>query len=292
MVIIIVAFCLLIFITYSLMEAYYLVHSLSHPAIRKHLIGINNTLVSNKKFDFKSNTGLKLKAIEYLPALMPRGTIIAFHYLGGSKESIFPYLEFLIAGGYRVISFDFPNHGESDSQVTTKFTLDKDAFMLMEKIKEMGIGGPYGVMGLSMGATAALAVYEGYPEIKGAVIDSGPLIYVREYFDYVLNIKGIKNPLCRFFFKVLYLHLVGFKSMSENTLKSLKKLKGRPIFFIQAEKDTTIPIRNALKAFQLVKSDKAMFWSVPKSRHLTILSQNSKEYKKRVLDFFDDVFCI
>lgn len=276
---------LLLYCVYSLVKAYLLVHALSHPSIRKHRPYIDNTLASHRKFEFKTKNGLNLKAIEYEPALEPRGTIIACHYLGGSKESIFPYLEFLIDTGFRVVSFDFRNHGESDSEKITKFSLDEDVFLFMEKIKEMGIEGPYGVMGLSMGATPALAVFERYPEIKAAVIDSGPLIYVREYFDYVLNIKGIKNPLCRFFFKVLYLHFVGFKRMSENTLKCLKKLKGRPVFFIHAEKDSTITIKNALKAFEIVKSDKTQFWRVPKSRHLTILSQNGQEYRKKVIDF-------
>jgi len=277
-----------LFCMYSLVKAYRLVHSLSHPSVRKHRPCIDNTLVSYKKFEFKTKDGLNLKAIEYIPTSKPRGTIIAFHYLGGSKESIFPYLEFLINKGFRVMSFDFRNHGESDTQRATKFCLDEDAFLFMEKIKEMGIKGPFGVMGLSMGATPALAVFGRYPEVMAAVIDSGPLIYVKKYFNYVLNIKRVKNPICRLFFRLIYLYFVGFKRMSENTLKCLEGLKDKPVLFIHAEKDSTIPIVNALKAFNLIKSDKTLFWRVPKSRHLTILSQNGQEYRKRVIDFFEN----
>lgn len=279
--------CFLGLLVYSLLQAYSLVQSLSHPPVKKHRPYPNSTSADCKKFDFITKDGLTLKAVDYMPAGKPRGTIIACHYLGGSKESIFPYMEYLIDYGYRVVSFDFRNHGESDNQRTTKFCLDEDAFLFIKKIIEIGIEAPFGVIGLSMGATPALAVFERYPEVKAAVIDSGPLIYVREYFDYVLNIKNVWNPLCRFFFHILYLYFVGFLQMSKRTIKCLENLKGKPIFFIHAEKDKTIPIKNALKAFELVKSDKTVFWCVPRSKHLTILSQYGQEYRNKVIDFFD-----
>ena len=276
---------------YSLIKAYVHVYSLSRPAIKKRTLN-PNIPVSIHKFYFISQTKIKLSAIEYLPTIKPRGTIIAFHYLGGSKESIFRYVDYLIEEGFRVISFDFPNHGESEVQKIVKFTLDKDAVSFMQKIKEMGINGPYGVIGLSMGATPALMILEQYPEIKAAVIDSGPLIYVNEYFDYVLKIKGIKNPLCCFFFKVLYLYCAGFKRMSKETRNCLSKLCTKPIMFIHGEKDTTIPINNSLKALELLRSDKAFYWCEPNARHLTALSQNEQEYRKRVIEFFNRYMCI
>lgn len=283
----IIILCLCAYCAYSFLSTYRLVYQLSHPTIFERKLDPDNPLFSFRKFDFKTRDGLTLKAIEYMPRGECIGSIIACHYLGGSKEVILPYLEFLIEHGYRILSYDARNHGESEIEKQTKFRLDDDARFFMDKIISMGLKGPFGILGFSMGATPALAALREYPEIKAAVIDSGPLIYVENYFNYVLKIKNIINPLYKLVFNMTYLYYVGFKKMSNNTLNTLEHLKGYPIFFIQAEKDTVIPMDNATKAYGIVKSEKTEFWCVKNSRHLTNMVLAGQEYKERVTAFFD-----
>ncbi len=244
------------FILFSLAKAEKLVYSLSHPPVKISPLTEGKTPYTYKKFDFKTRDGLTLMAIEYMPGVQPCATIILCHYLSGSKEAVFPYAEFLLKRGFRILSFDFRNHGESDQELKTKFQLDEDIYLFFNRIKEMGIEGPFGVYGFSMGATPALAVYERYPEIKAAIIDSGPLLLVKDYFKYVLNNKRIKNPLSRVYFILTFLYYAGFQRMSRKMTDRLNHLKGKPLLFIHGEKDNVIPIKNALEAFSMVESKK------------------------------------
>lgn len=275
------------FALFSLIKAQELVYSLSHPPVRKSPLAEGIIPFSYKKFDFMVKEGLTLKAIDYMPKMRPRATIIVCHYLGGSKESVFPYVEFLLKSGFRILSFDYRNHGESDSEYRTKFHLDEDICRFFDRIKSMGIQGPFGILGFSMGATPALTAFERYPEVKAAVVDSGPLLLVKDYFIYVLDNKSIKNPLTRFYFIQIFLYYAGFLKMSRKMVEYLKNLKGKPVFFIHGEKDSVIPIKNALEAFTIVESERACFWSVPNSRHLTNYFLKRFEYEKKVVGFFE-----
>lgn len=64
-------------------------------------------------------------------------------------------------------------------------------------LKKRGIRGPLGAIGFSMGATLAIQAACVEKEIRAVVLDSGPLLYVKNYFLYVLNNKKITNRLTR-----------------------------------------------------------------------------------------------
>nr|WP_255711372.1 alpha/beta fold hydrolase [Pelosinus baikalensis] len=259
---------------------------MGHPKKNEFCLKKNSS-ITYRKFDFTAKDGLKLKGINYEPTINPKGTILACHYLGGSKEAIFPFFESLIQAGFRVISFDFRNHGESGDDSRIQYSLENDFIALIETIKKMGIEGPFGIMGFSMGSVPALLAMHRYSDVKVVVVDSGPLILVKKYFQYVLDNKGITNPLVRFLFLSLYLYYGGYLKMANKTKKILKELKGKPVLFIHGDKDNIIAIENAELAFELLKSNHAMLWRVPNSRHLTNKYIKSGEYEKRVLDFFN-----
>ena len=79
---IVIAGCLLAGAREGLQE----VHKLGHPP--RNTKGIENEEeFKTEEFTFHSN-GLRLSAIKYYPNTESKGTIIACHYLGGSKYSI------------------------------------------------------------------------------------------------------------------------------------------------------------------------------------------------------------
>ena len=86
-----------------------------------------------------------------------------------------------------------------------KYTLDEDMNLFVKIIRNK-LDGPYGTIGFSMGATTALSILDKYNDIKAAVLDSGPLIYVKDYFIYILTNKKIKNRLIRTIFTFMCLH--------------------------------------------------------------------------------------
>lgn len=272
-------------ILYNLVIAYRLVYDLSHPIKYEYSLKSDVTFTYSK-FNIKTKDNVNLKGIDYRPEKKEQGTILVCHYLGGSKEAILPFIEPLLQMGLRVLSFDFRNHGESDLIKQTKYYLEKDFDSFFDEVKSRGIKGPFGTMGFSMGATSALYALNKYSEVKATIVDSGPLLHVKEYFKYVLDNKNITNPICRFFFLAIYLYHVGFAKMSRNTIKFLKESKGKSVLFIHGEKDNIITINNSEIAYELLKSENASFWKVPNSRHLTNRYICKLEYENRITDFF------
>ena len=287
MIIIFVLVCLIVLagLIYYTIKSYKTVLELTHP--RKYKYDINLKIpYTYKKFEFMTHDGVKLAGIDYLPKAGIIGTILVCHFLGGSKEAILTFVDSLLKNGYRVISFDYRNHGESETCKGIKISLQKDFAAFYEKIKSMGIEGPFGIMGFSMGASQALWGMDRYSDIQAAITDGGPLLYVKKYFNYVLDDKRVKNPVRRATFLFIFLHYVGFSRMAKSTIKLIKKLKGKPVLMIHGEKDNIITVDNPILAYELLKSNKASMWLVPRSRHLTNKHLDTKEYDERITEFF------
>ena len=274
------------YISYNIIKGYKLVYEGSHPKKSKP-IHLRNIPYRYREFDFQSQDKLKISAIEYIPKQNPKGTIIACHYLGGSKTSIYTYIEPLLEAGYTVVSFDYPNHGESESRKSNKYTLEDDMKRFILKLKALEIQGPYGTMGFSMGATIAISAVDVLPEIKAIVVDSGPLIFVRDYFEYVLKNKNIKNKIERIVFLFFYLYIIGFYKMSRRMIKRLKEIKGIPILIIHSKKDKIISYKNARYAYDLVGSENSKLITVQKAHHLTNKVILGDKYDEAVLKFFE-----
>ncbi len=272
------------FILFSFFKAYKIAYELSHP--KRSLCPYNFEDYEQRKFDIGNKNVRCLCGMEITPSGKQIGTILACHYLGGSKEMIFPFIEPLLQKGFRILSFDFHNHGESKHNPIVAMTLEKDFELFYDAVKSMGIKGPFGVIGFSMGATPALLSLANHKDIKAAVVDSGPLIFVKNYFTYVLKDRGVKNPVCKIFFYIIYLKFAGFNQMADKVIRSMYKVKGKPVMFIHGEKDNIIPIENSRVVYDIIKSELTEWWSIPGSRHLTNYFLQKKEYCEKITDFF------
>lgn len=285
MILISILVVVLIILIYTFYRTMKLVYGLYIPKNYQYTIN-SNASITYKKFDFKAKDGLVLKGIDYKPKMQARGTILVCHFFGGAKEAILPFVDFLLKVGFRVLSFDFRNHGESGRSDSLKVSLLNDFSAFYETIKAAGIEEPVGIMGFSMGSTPALIALNEYPEIKAAVIDSGPMILVKEYFLYVLNNKNIKNPVYRVLFLLVYLYYVGFLRLSKQTIEILKKNKQKPVMFIHGEKDNIISIKNSEVAVSYLSSSHSSLWRIPNSRHLTNRFVEPILYENKVTQFF------
>ena len=291
MIIIPILICILVFATFFYctiltLQVYKSAYELTHPIKYKY----DNALkipYTYKKFEFMTRDGVKLLGIDYQPKTACKGTILACHFLGGSKEAILMFVDSLLINGYRVLSFDNRNHGESDIYKGIKTFLIKDFVSFYEQIKNMGVEGPFGIIGFSMGASQALWAVSKYSDVQAVITDSGPLLYVKKYFNYVLNDKKINNPIRRALFLFVFFHYIGFLRMAKNTIKLLKKIKGKPVLMIHGEKDNIITVDDPKFAYELLKSNEADLWFVPRSRHLTNKYVKPKEYGERIVAFFN-----
>lgn len=284
--ILVILFVVFVFIYYAV-KSYKLVFALTHPTKYNYQIDLKIPY-TYKKFEFITKDGIKLTGIDYIPKTDCKGIIFACHFLGGNKEAILLFLDSLLKSGYRILSFDNRNHGESETTKSIKNFLQSDFSSFYQKVKSMNIKGPYGVIGFSMGASQALWALCKYSDIQAAITDSGPLLFVKKYFKYVLNNKRIKNPVIRSIFLFIFLRYVGFKKMAKRNINFLRNLKGKSLYMIHGEKDNIISIDNPQFVHNLVKlNNTSTTWFVPHARHLTIKNIKSKDYDERIVAFFD-----
>lgn len=265
-------------------KAYRLAYENCHPkrAVVSELEGIP---YKRNKFSFVSKGGVTLSAEEWLPNTEIRGTIIACHYLGGSKNAIYPYAEPLLKEGFRVTAFDYPNHGESMDRKGLQYDLEEDMRLFISKIKERGIHGPYGVLGLSMGASLALSTVSLCDEVRAVIVDSGPLIFVKEYVDYVLWTKKIKNPIEKWFFTFFYLYVVGFRRGGRKLRQRIEHYEKLPILIIHGKRDHTIAPRNAEYLYGRLSKESARIVLVEGAHHLTNRIVLGIKYDEMIVDF-------
>ncbi len=281
---------MLAFAVRSAVRGYRLVKETSHPK-RAAPTEIRNIPYRTRSFRFFSRDGLSLAAIQYFPRGEAKGTIIACHYLGGSKTSVYSYIEPLLIAGYAVAAFDYPNHGGSGDRRGIRYSLEDDMKRFVRRIREIGMPEPYGAIGFSMGATVAFSAADELPELRAVAVDSGPMIFVRDYFRYVLNNKQVENPLERRVFLFLYLHVAGFSRMQKRTVERLKRLRALPTLLIHSKTDRIIPYRDAVYAHSLLNPKTAKLITVEKAHHLTNRVVMGKTYDTLVVGFFDRWMC-
>ena len=217
-----------------------------------------------------------------------KGIIVICHNSGSSKEAMWRYASFLYEAGYNIASFDFSDHGESGKTKKLIFNRQVDLNAIMKYIHESNHNNlPIGILGLSMGSVASLLYAAEDKNIKAIIVDGGPLLYIDNYPRYVAKISGIHNHVAMIIFIQLCMYITDLKQMYTKMKKALALLKGRPVLFIQGEKDFMCPPHNTEKALQILNSDKAELWLVKDANHLTSFAMAKEEYKERVIAFFD-----
>ena len=111
-----------------------------------------------------------------------KGTVLFCHELNGNRSNISPYTNQLVHSGFDVLTFDFRNHGRSDtsakSQRSTPWLTTDDMQdvrsaidYLVGRMPSDATGG-IGVFGLGKGATVALCAAGCDDRIRSIVLDS------------------------------------------------------------------------------------------------------------------------
>ncbi len=285
-VVLIIIVLAIVYVLYSIERGRKLIYTCSHPK-KITALSIETIPFEVEKFQFHSSDGLTLQGILYKPQQKARGTILCCHYLGGSKYSIYTYIQPLLYKGFQVASFDYPNHGESMSRLGNRFTLEEDMRRFIDTLKEKRVQGPYGTMGFSMGATIAFGAIDYFPEIKAIMVDSGPLIFVRDYFKYVLRIHKEKNLITKAVFLFGYLHIIGFYSMSKKMMARMQQLKNYPILMVHSRTDKVIPYKNAEYIHNCLNGEQAKLITVDKAYHLTNRIVLGDKYDDMTAAFFE-----
>lgn len=211
----------------------------AHPAKVAAAPGTGTGLVSD---------GLNL-AFTYTPAASASNqAVILCHPHGASKEAMSEYAAFL--KDFNVLAFDFRNHGASAGNTTSGGLAEShDVLAAVSYLKAQG-NARIGVLGVGMGAVAALNAAAGSKDISAVVAD-GAYASLSDQFTFLA--KKHRYPLANGAARAAMVMLSIRTRMSVgkgDALLSLSNLKGMPVFYVQGGADKTILGTSAQTLFE------------------------------------------
>lgn len=112
----------------------------------------------------------------YIPAVVGSpgtgATVVVAHDYGGNKSGMLAWAE-ILHRDYNVVLFDFRNHGQSADVATTLGVRERqDLGAVLDWLEATKKPTHVGVLGVSMGGSAAVNVAVGDPRVEAVVLDS------------------------------------------------------------------------------------------------------------------------
>ena len=189
--------------------------------------------------------------------------------------------------GYNVLLFDFRGCGLSAGRFTTLgYREAADVLGAVDYLRRRLGQRPLGVLGISMGAVAALRAAPDCPPIAAIVADSA-------YADLEGTIRHKTKEILRLSFLVrlgwasirLGEWLSGGNMAAVRAVDAAARFAPRPLLFIHGERDDYLPPDNAQRLFQAAGEPKEL-WLAPGSGHAMARLDHRREYVERVHAFF------
>lgn len=189
--------------------------------------------------------------------------------------------------GYNVLLFDFRGSGRSEGDHTTAGYLEVwDVLAAVHWLKDKTSGQPIGVLGISMGAAAAITAATETEDIAAIVADS-PFAHLegvmREHVREIVP-HPLLEPLA--WASIRFGNQISGGNYREvRPVDSVRKLKSTPIFVIYGERDEFISSDQVNELIQAAAGPKELW--ILDCGHVQARKEHPEEYMSRVLRFFD-----
>jgi len=207
-------------------------------------------------------------------------TLILVHGWGRNLERMRDYIQNLHHRNYNLLVFDLRNHGSSDPDNypnLLKFSEDIRAAVNFVSRQYPGKPGPIGVLGLSIGGSAAIHAAAFEPRIRTVItvgafahpVDVMRLEFQKQHIPYY--------PLVWLFFKYLQFRLgINFNRIApENNIRNAVA----NILLIHGDQDATVPVDQGKRLQQAGNPEKTSLWIVPDKGH-SDCNQHPEFWKK------------
>ena len=253
---------------------------------------------------FTTSDGLVLRG-SYLPTTAPsrRGVILFGHELGGNRWGATGYAGELRDRGFDVFTFDFRNHGQSDSLLgyqpmpwLTEYEV-ADLQAALDYLCSRPDADPAGVglFGVSRGGNAALCVAAADERVRAVVTDGAFPIdamlrhYIRRFMGIYVRIPLVADYLPDFCLISYYQWaklLLGLRRRCRfvNVEQACRRV-WQPVFMIHGERDRYIPTGMA-ETLRHALSGRSKLWVVPGVKHNGAVAEVQQEYHRRIWRFF------
>jgi uncharacterized protein len=226
----------------------------------------------------------------YLPRQASDRVVILVHGKDASRTVEFAgaFVELAQAlqrGGLNVLMIDLRGHGQSgEGRYSFGLNERRDVEGAVDWLLARGYGpGRIGVLGVSLGASAAIGATADEPRIGALVTDSSfaefcPIL--QSQWAGSTGLPDVFAPSTVLMIRLLY----GYDLCASRPVAEVGRIAPRPILLIHSTDDALIPVSNfyALKA----AAPSAETWLVSGPEHARIYNADPKAYRDRVIDFF------
>lgn len=255
-------------------------------------------------FSVRTPDGITLRGSLYRHTEQtPRGLIVFCPEFASNHRSAMLYCSALSRAGFHVLTFDFRNHGDSDSMpgyvplhwLTKYEVLDLTAVIdhvySRPDLNEL----PLGLFGVSRGGGAALYVAAQRPEVLQVATEGAfttemlMMSHARHFIPIVvppLVAKIIPDWHVR-----MTVAIARWISQRRRHCRYVKlervlpKLANKPALIISGQRDTYVLAEVAQGLVRLIGQPEAL-WSVEKAKHNLARAVNPVEYDRRLVEFF------
>jgi pimeloyl-ACP methyl ester carboxylesterase len=220
----------------------------------------------------------------WLALVAPEAPVILLaHGTPGNRLSMLQRATFLYKHGYNVLLFDFQSYGLSQGVMSTLGMVESEdilaAISFLHGLQDTMFS-KIGVLGLSMGATAAVLAASRSSDILALVAESCPVDATRVPGD-------VPDEASRAADQQLVEDVYGVDIAQARPIAYVHKLAGRTaIFFINGDADDITPLSGMQALYQAASAPK-QYWVVPNAGHAQSFAVDPDGYMEHVDAFFD-----
>jgi len=257
---------------------------------------------------FPGTHGLTLRgSLHRNPRQPARGVIVFCPEMGGNHWSALSYAQALFDAGFVIFSFDFRNQGDSDHMpgyeplhwLSDYEVADlKSALAYVRSHQELR-SLPLGLLGISRGGCAALAVAALDPGVQRVVCE-GVSTTRSMLFHYTLRWASLYAPA--WLLKVAPMWHIRmtldmarivsqFRRRCRYTIleRYLPRLRNRQVLIIADARDTYVPVEIVQLLGRAIGGENYEVWVAPDARHNGARLVDPETFDRRLVDFFSEM---
>lgn len=253
---------------------------------------------------FRTADGLELAGTYHATGAPQRlGVVVFCHEFLGDRHSVHHYADDLREQGFDIFTFDFRNHGDSQSEPgfdPIQWVSDRDRRDLRAALEYLATrpdADPAGLalFGVSRGGGAALSVAAEWPSVWGIVTDGAfptagtMLAYILRWAEIYVHPAWVRYlPLALFRYLGWAARVRSERRLSRRfpaVERAVDRLGPRPWLAIHGGRDAYIGPEIARGLFERAEGPKE-FWLVPDAKHNRCREVDPEAYRRKVSEFF------
>jgi len=216
-------------------------------------------------------------------------TVVVTHGYGSNRSDFMTITRDLVGAGYNVLRFDFRHAGDSGGEAATFGWLERwDLAGAVDYARQRG-STKIGILGYSMGGSAALLAAADLSEVDAVVADSAFSDLKQLLNDNMGHWTRLPDFPFGLVMRAALPHILGVDLEDVSPISVIDRLANRPLLVIHGDKDIAIPPRHAEAihtAYLDAGGTMGQIWLVPGGTHVENHRAAPDEYRDRVLRFF------